>query len=271
MSGFSLSALAATAVLAVLFFFSARVFRPVWQRVRRNEGRVESGALGLPDLLVFTVLATWLGGSAVRALLQHGPPREMTLSDLLQSAVLFGVILAGIFAFLSARQIGVTALFGLRRLGWTRVAGAALRYLLAAYPVVLVCTALTQALLGEGAKPQEIMQYFVDAVESADRRTMAITIGMAVGFAPLAEELLFRGYFYGTLRRAVGPFPAMAITAGLFAAIHGSAMALPALFVLACAFTLAYEATGSLWVPIVMHALFNGTALVVAYLSAQQG
>jgi membrane protease YdiL (CAAX protease family) len=43
---------------------------------------------------------------------------------------------------------------------------------------------------------------------------------------------------------------------------------LPGLFVLALCLTLAYEASGSLLVPIGMHALFNLSQLVALYVQA---
>ncbi|HEX4086971.1 MAG TPA: CPBP family glutamic-type intramembrane protease, partial [Chthoniobacteraceae bacterium] len=54
-----------------------------------------------------------------------------------------------------------------------------------------------------------------------------------------------------------GPLAAAVLSAALFAGMHLSASAFPALFVLALCLTLAYEASGSLLVNIFMHALFN--------------
>ena len=52
--------------------------------------------------------------------------------------------------------------------------------------------------------------------------------------------------------------PAIALTAAGFALIHFHVPALVPLFVLAASFAVAYIVTESLWVPFVMHALFNG-------------
>jgi membrane protease YdiL (CAAX protease family) len=81
--------------------------------------------------------------------------------------------------------------------------------------------------------------------------------------APVAEETIFRGYIYGVLKRYTGGLTAGVISAGMFAAMHLSVSSLPALFVLALCFTLAYEATGSLLVNILMHALFNLSMFLV--------
>jgi membrane protease YdiL (CAAX protease family) len=50
----------------------------------------------------------------------------------------------------------------------------------------------------------------------------------------------------------------------LFALIHGHVASLPALFLLAAALVLIYEATGTLWAPIAAHALFNGINIAAA-------
>ena len=55
----------------------------------------------------------------------------------------------------------------------------------------------------------------------------------------------------------------------LFAATHGSLSAFGGLFTLAVCLNIAYERTGSLLVPIVVHAMFNLTSLLVLYGQAQ--
>jgi membrane protease YdiL (CAAX protease family) len=81
--------------------------------------------------------------------------------------------------------------------------------------------------------------------------------------APLAEEFLFRGFIFGSLRRW-GFWPAAIITGVVFGAIHiGSA---PIGFVVPLGFfgfglCLLYERTGSLYPCIALHALNNSIAL----------
>ena len=61
----------------------------------------------------------------------------------------------------------------------------------------------------------------------------------------------------------------MLLTSLLFAAIHMNGPVFLPLFVLAVCLTLAYEATGSLWVPMLMHALFNGVMIGMMFYTAQ--
>ncbi len=100
---------------------------------------------------------------------------------------------------------------------------------------------------------------------------MGKIIFAGVILAPLSEEFLFRGYFYGALKRYCGA-PASAIfTAALFAGIHLNLASLPSLFVLALCLTIAYEATGTLLLPVAMHALFNLSQLLTLYFRSHAG
>jgi membrane protease YdiL (CAAX protease family) len=84
---------------------------------------------------------------------------------------------------------------------------------------------------------------------------------MAVVVAPVAEEVIFRGYLYPVGKRYLGPFLSLAVTGILFAILHGHAASVPALFTLAVCLGLAYEKTGSLLVPMIMHAVFNAVSI----------
>ena len=85
---------------------------------------------------------------------------------------------------------------------------------------------------------------------------------MAIIVAPVAEEVIFRGYFYGVIRRYGGRIPAILTSSLLFAAIHVHLPSVPGLILLATILCLLYERTGSLWAPITMHAAFNASTIV---------
>jgi membrane protease YdiL (CAAX protease family) len=66
-------------------------------------------------------------------------------------------------------------------------------------------------------------------------------------------------------KRFLGPLGAGLAACLLFAAFHTNLAAFGGLFVLAVCLNLAYERTGSLLVPIAMHALFNLANLLVLF------
>jgi membrane protease YdiL (CAAX protease family) len=227
-----------------------------------GRGKVVSGAFSLSDMAVVVILGSYLGAMAAHGF-RHPEieSRSMTNADLVQSAVLFGMIVAGIIFFLKFRGGKVVELFGFRQLTPMRIVRRGGLLLLAALPMIILCNAAMNQALGDQAEPQEIVQYFSHAARHSQWLRVLATVTMAVVIAPMEEEFLFRGYIYGVLRRHLGVVPALLLNAALFSAIHLNLPALPALFVLALCLTLAYESTGSLLVPMVMHSMFNATML----------
>lgn len=92
---------------------------------------------------------------------------------------------------------------------------------------------------------------------------------MVMCVAPVIEEFFFRGFFYRALRQRLSILVAALVDGALFGAIHYSGegldglLILPPLALLGFIFCLAYERTGSLLVPIAMHA-FNNTVAYAA-------
>ncbi len=97
--------------------------------------------------------------------------------------------------------------------------------------------------------------------EAKDPLVVALMALAAVVVAPLAEEVVFRGYLYPAAKHFCGPPGAMLFSSLVFAAAHGNAVALLPLFVLAMLLCLVYELTGSIWASISVHFLFNAATV----------
>jgi membrane protease YdiL (CAAX protease family) len=93
-------------------------------------------------------------------------------------------------------------------------------------------------------------------------------IACSVLLAPIVEEVIYRGFLQSAILSATGrAWAAVLITSGLFMLVHWSAVppvALPGLLVVGLVLGIAFERTGSLGVPIVMHILFNGANVALA-------
>jgi uncharacterized protein len=91
------------------------------------------------------------------------------------------------------------------------------------------------------------------------------TVFLIVIAAPITEETLFRGLFFGALRTRA-PFWAAAGASGiLFGAVHlasGDAAVAGLLALFGVILAWLYERTGSLGPPIVLHMLNNGIAII---------
>jgi membrane protease YdiL (CAAX protease family) len=205
----------------------------------------------------------WLGGMSLNGFTHPHAEKVVTTQAIITNVILFGVIVGGIVFFLTSRNISVVRLFGFTRVSLGRVLGIALGLLLAAFPLTALCTDIMVRLLGDEAKTQEILDFFVDSAKHSQWLTVVGTALAASVAAPILEEFVFRGYIYSVLRRYLGIGPGMLLSALLFGAIHGNVMAFPALCVLAMCLTLAYETTGSLAVPMTMHAVFNLVNLAI--------
>jgi len=103
--------------------------------------------------------------------------------------------------------------------------------------------------------PQVVIQKLLDGVSQAHQWYFLL---VAVFLAPLAEELLFRGILYPTLKRYIYPPLAVLLTSVLFAITHQNLMALVPLTFLAFVMCIIYERTQNLLAPIITHAVFNG-------------
>ena len=91
--------------------------------------------------------------------------------------------------------------------------------------------------------------------------TLFITVA-AVVQAPICEECAFRGFLYNILKKHAGRVSATLASALLFSAVHASLPQLLPLFIFGIVQCLAYEKAKSLWLPMCIHATFNGVAVL---------
>ncbi len=94
------------------------------------------------------------------------------------------------------------------------------------------------------------------------------TIDSAI-WAPLGEEVAFRGVLFAALRSRFGVLPSAALSAAVFAVAHGyGVLGFVAVFWSGALWALSYEKTGSLWPAIIAHSVGNlmATAGVIALL-----
>jgi membrane protease YdiL (CAAX protease family) len=215
---------------------------------------------GLPDVIIAVLLSGLFVFTIALSLTDAHMPANPRTHDLLSGALFTVGLLVFLIAFLRLRGFDLTALTGLSRIGFGRVLSTGTILLFAAYPIILMADALTRKILGEGLRKQEIIQLFNTSQTLPQR---VIIIIMAVALAPIAEEFMFRFFLYGVLKRYFGRLIGLLVNASFFAAVHTHLPSFGPLFVLGGCFTLAYEWSGSILVPMTMHALFNAFTLTV--------
>ncbi|MBU2495309.1 MAG: type II CAAX endopeptidase family protein [Candidatus Omnitrophota bacterium] len=177
------------------------------------------------------------------------------LKALLQTLIILISLTFAIIYLLWRRYVGIWQL-GLNT--WRR------EYLsggLWAYLSILPVLALVGALLGLFRKTllpeQEIYNLLMGLTSMPISLLFLIIVGLV---APLLEEIIFRGFLFGTLRNSFGPRRSMVYSSLLFAALHQSLVAFLPIFFLAMVLSYLYEKTGSLWPSIILHMVNNTVA-----------
>lgn len=148
-------------------------------------------------------------------------------------------------------------------LPWSQVLRYAGGTLLVVVPVVLVLgfgwNYLLRALSLPDA-PQDLVRIFA---ETKSRAVIAGMILVACVLAPVSEELVFRAGLFRYIRQKLGRRPALLVSGLCFGLLHGSWTGFAPLAVLGMMLAIVYEATGSIRVPILVHALFNLNTIVI--------
>jgi len=130
----------------------------------------------------------------------------------------------------------------------------------AGVPLILLAAIVTAWLAGPGGASHPVFEH------AGENTPWLLLAFFAVVWAPLVEEVAFRGVLYGFLRprfRVVGS----AVLSGLaFAAIHPQGWAaIPVLGMVGAWLAVLREWRGSLFAPIAAHAAHNGVIVAVIY------
>lgn len=264
-----LDALAIGIGLAV--FASLRVIHPLARWEAR--GNVYSAAFSWQELVLVCGIVGWmlvnlgigkndpLDSSGIGV----GEDAEVLFSaeNLLAALVFQFILLGAALAFLSqVRRINLPEAFGLGRFGVGGVCGWAIVVLVPALAIIAGATTWFNSVILEPAWGEVEPQPVVEAIAMETSLSMKILFGVsAVVVAPLCEEFLFRGLVYGVLKRFGERIFANVASSLFFAVIHAHVPSVLPLCLLAVALCIAYEITGCIWVPVVMHALFNALNL----------
>lgn len=172
--------------------------------------------------------------------------------------------------FLREHRVGWAEAFGFHH-DWAWAVTGGILMSLVALPATWYLQQLSADLLVQfNFRPEE--QDTVRLLRETNALPKQIYLGvMAIVFAPLAEEMLFRGILYPLLKQ--NGFPRLALwgSAVLFALVHQNLGIVVPLIFLALALTLLYEWTNNLLAPIIVHALFNTANFVMLILMRNSG
>lgn len=220
-----------------------------------------------PLSAVPVILVTILFAVMAAVQTKQSPATPPAASALLLGAGLYSVaLLITVFGCLSYSRIGFRAAFGMDACPWPVAVRKGIRYGLEILPLVLLVSIVVSCIgesLGFDMKAQQIFDCLNDPSASVGVR--GALMFCAVGAAPILEELLFRGVLFSVVLKGRTFFFGALLTSLYFALMHLHAPSLLSLLVLSVGFSAGYAATGSILTPVVMHALFNVTGLLLFF------
>lgn len=256
----------------VMLALGALTLRPLWRRLAAWRPAV-AGARLPPPWSVGTGLETLVRGGALGAVIVlimlagHGWLVEPSiLAEALDQPLMYLPVLILVSrSLLAPAGLGFVTAFGLRPRpdGWPACVRATV-VLVAAGLVIDVGLGLLGSRLGLASHWSE---WFDANLAWGSPAEVGVTVIGAVLFAPLFEELIFRGLLYGSLRARFSVPVAAAGSALLFGLAHGYGIAgFLSVFLSGVLWAYVYERTGSL-VPCMAAHVANNAAVAVTLLA----
>jgi uncharacterized protein len=184
------------------------------------------------------------------------PPKNALYqySTAIGELILFAIILAIVFWI--ARGLPKREAFALRApRGWSRAIGLAFSVLI----VISISNAVLNPVL-HGGREQGLTP---SSWEPAHVGAYALNLFAFALVGPIAEELTFRGLGFYLLQR-YGDTVAIVVIGVAFGLWHGLVEALPVLIIFGLGLAYLRSRTNSVFPGMILHALFNAAALVIA-------
>lgn len=183
-------------------------------------------------------------------------------SELVQSAAIVLLELAYL--------LPVILIFAWRRVHWKYIGfgkfewktlGLGCGLLVASYSIILLYGLILVAFKIE-TQGQQVIRVFAEL----DSPVWFFIVGAV--FAPLVEEIFFRGFLFQGFRQRYGWINAMLLSSGIFAVAHLDLVALVPTFILGNLLGYMYHRSNSVWPGIILHFLVNAFGLCSAYFAA---
>jgi membrane protease YdiL (CAAX protease family) len=216
-------------------------------------------------MMIFCLYLGLTLGAFVQYFVGKAGDENPTLRTIIATLSFQGMALIFIWRFVREHHTRWRDAFGFQ-LDWKTALLCGVLLAVAFLPVAWLLQMVTiKIMVGVNLKPevQQAVRALTHSITWFDRVALGV---VAVGLAPIAEEVLFRGIIYPAVKQAGFPRLALWGTSIIFAAIHLNLATFVPLLVLALALTWIYERTGNLLAPIAAHAVFNATEFTLFYL-----
>jgi len=238
------------------------------KRIANDQEKVPNWPLTISDFFLgfFAILLVAFLVATAFDLLLHNRV-EQRLHQILVAGVVQVAALVALFAFLKAFPAKFNPPFDGRKLGWGEAFKISLYSFLVIIPILWPLAGMWRVVLeflGLSAEQQTPVQWLAEA------ETLTLLFAMVfatVILAPVTEELLFRGCLYRFLKARLSLAAALLVSGVLFSIVHVNPLSLLPLFFLGVVLAYAYERTGSIKVPILIHGIFNANTIILIVLT----
>ena len=212
-------------------------------------------ALALITMLMFSVPSLFSDSSQVAT------PADMLLGSLIYLATAALIVL---FAVMHTHK-RFAQLFSNQESTLKSALGRGVVYGVAAIPPVIAISLVMSTViknLGYVGESQPVVGLLTNSDTSL--MTRIVVIFCAVVVAPIVEEVIFRGIFFAAVLKNNSFIFSALLVGCAFSLVHFHAPSFLSIIALNIFFCAGYSSTGSLITPIVMHMIFNGTAVFSA-------
>ncbi|MFI4912027.1 MAG: lysostaphin resistance A-like protein [Sedimentisphaeraceae bacterium JB056] len=265
-----------TSVLAIIFF-AGWVERNNWGRESFNNSPIRDNCLPLwaPFFLfgvwIFTMFVVARALMLITGISDKDDPIINQTSLAVSSVLTSFLSLTLAAAFFNGGLSGFGIDFKTAKRDFKRAFGVLVQSWPAVTAMMICITALVPYLTnGKMNVPSHPM---LDYANTASSQLVIVFISIIVVFvAPLLEEILFRGFVQTKVSENIqNRWGAIFMTSVFFAIVHGGTLWMhwPALFLFSCVLGYVYEKSGSLLQSIFLHAMFNGSNLVLSLIGSQ--
>lgn len=192
----------------------------------------------------------------------NGEERQVYVGCVVTLALHAGILVA-ILMFLRANRLGWRTAFGIQTRGAGRgfqlALGAGVGFFLLNTGLMKL-SALFWTQLRFDPKPQEAVM----ALQAGGILQPVLIAILALGVAPVMEELIYRGLLYPTVKQLGFPRSALWGTSVLFAMSHVNLLSFLPLVCFGALLVWLYETTDNLLAPITAHFVFNAINVALA-------
>ena len=221
----------------------------------------------LPFALLVAKLLVLVGYAVLRPLMGWHAKADAaqldTLFLLVEQCVLYGLVLG--FLVLLAGLFHRQPFW--RSLGWHKLASSQVMAFVAGGIALALGSSIILWLL------PDTQSFPLEQLFNSRAASIALSV-FAVTFAPVMEEVVFRGLVFAVVERSLGWRWATVISAGLFASLHVPEYwrawhHLMLIFLVGLVFSLARGLTGNLAPSIILHIGYNSVIVLSLFLSTQ--